>query len=174
LENKLKNSSPEAEAIAYHAGVGIGLSTSLRSTPFRSMHGEIPIPQELLRRNFPYEQVFRSLYDDDDDDANSGNSQSQKPNNSIEESDRQMFFEAIEYMSQTAMEQFQIARSLQSRIQPNFAKPCLLLPIIPSLHYLQKLQGVRYNVFHSLLADPNAQRLKLLFLMSRTWLTGVL
>jgi hypothetical protein len=72
------------------------------------------------------------------------------------------------------MEHFHVARSLQSKAQPKSAKPCILLSIIPSLHNLNKLQGFKYNLFHATLPDPNSQRLKLLFLLSRTWLTGVL
>jgi NADH dehydrogenase [ubiquinone] 1 alpha subcomplex assembly factor 6 len=38
----------EADIVASHAGIGIGLVTALRSTPYRVQHGEVPIPAELL------------------------------------------------------------------------------------------------------------------------------
>lgn len=163
-------SNNEAETIAYHAGVGIGLATVLRSTPFRSNYGEIPIPKDLIGPNFPYEQLIREFYGESNENTTINDIEFRHP----QEAERQLFLDAVAFIAHGAMEHFHIARSLQSKAQPKSAKPCLLLSIIPSLHYLNKLQDVKYNVFHATLVDPNAQRLKLLFLLSRTWLTGVL
>jgi NADH dehydrogenase [ubiquinone] 1 alpha subcomplex assembly factor 6 len=143
----------QADEVASHAGKAIGLITALRSTPFRLQHGEIPIPFELLRPNFPVHLLL-------DEEAQ------------LSEEDAQMLKEAVQHMASMAWEHALIAREMQGQI-PAAAKPCLL-PLVPSLHYLGRLRRADYDLFHSkLLQDPSA-RWKLLLLLGRTWLTGVL
>jgi hypothetical protein len=48
-----------------------------------------------------------------------------------------------------------------------------LLPVIPSIVYLERLEAANYNIFEpTVIHDPT--RLKMLLLLARTWLTGVL
>jgi hypothetical protein len=92
----------------------------------------------------------------------------------LSESDAIIFHDAIKYVAHTAAEHLSIARQHQGKIPSSTAKSGVLLPMIPSIHYLSKLEDAKYNLFDPSLTDPNSKRLKLLWLLSRTWLTNVI
>lgn len=157
----MKVSSEDAYDVAYHAGIGIGLTTSLRSTPFRLQFGEVPLPGELFGPTFPFRNLIQNVYSSNDEKI------------ALSESDAKILKDAVKHVSDVAVEHFTTVRQFQSKI-PRKGKSCILLPAIPSIHYLSKLEEVQYNLFDPKVTDGQSQRLKLLFLLSRTWLTGIL
>ena len=152
-----------ADLVASHAGVGIGLVTALRATPFRIFHGEVTIPADLLPPHILSQDQILSLYDDE------------HQSNFDNESEAARYFqEAAREMALLASGHLAQARELQGQM-PRHARPCLL-PIIPALNFLDQLQRENYQLtkMHKLQQEPSpAERLKLLWLLSRTWLTGV-
>jgi hypothetical protein len=85
------------------------------------------------------------------------------------EEETKMLQEAVFQMVQTASSHLSQAREMQS-VVPKHARPCLL-PVVPALHHLSKLEKAEYNIFDdSLLEQDNLTGLALL---GRTWLTGV-
>ena len=143
----------KADEVASHAGVGIGLATALRATPFRLIHGEVPIPADLLHPGFPYHELVNWTNDE----------------YTLTDSDAKLFDEAVKIVANTAASHLARARKLQGQV-PKPGRPCLL-PVIPALHYLSKLEQVDFQIF-----DPNLNdetRLRLLLLLGRTWLTGI-
>jgi NADH dehydrogenase [ubiquinone] 1 alpha subcomplex assembly factor 6 len=145
----------EADIVASHAGVGIGLVTALRATPFRLVHGEVPIPAELLHPAFPYNELV-NWHDDDF---------------TLIEKDADMLRHAVQHMAEVATGHLAQARELQGRV-PKHARACLL-PVIPALLFLSKLQEVDHNIFDTKLQVSDQTRLRLLLLLGRTWLTGI-
>jgi NADH dehydrogenase [ubiquinone] 1 alpha subcomplex assembly factor 6 len=145
----------EADVVASHAGIGIGLVTALRATPFRLVHGEVPIPAELLHNTFGYNELMN--FEDDEF--------------TLSEKDANMFREAVQIMAEEAAGHLAEARELQGKV-PKHARACLL-PVIPALLFLSKLQEVDHNLFDTKLQVSEQGRLKLLLLLSRTWLTGI-
>jgi NADH dehydrogenase [ubiquinone] 1 alpha subcomplex assembly factor 6 len=142
-----------ADEVASYAGVGIGLTTALRATPFRLMHGEIPIPKDLLRPAFPYQELMKQTEEE----------------YTLIESDAIAFREAVRHMANAASTSLARARDIQGHV-PRHARACLL-PVVPSIHFLSKLEGVDYHLFDPKLNDDT--RLRLMLLMGRTWLTGI-
>lgn len=132
--------------------MGIGLATALRATPFRLLHGEMPLPRDLFRPGFPYHELVRD-----------------KERFTLTDDDAILFRNAVEQVAQAATTELSKARDLQGQV-PKSARVCLL-PVVPSLHYLSKLDAANYNLFDEDLAE--ATRLRLLLLMGRTWLTGI-
>lgn len=159
------------DIITDHAGIGIGLVTALRSTPFRLVFGEVPIPNELFPKSYPYgrlvEEVFKQQQNHGDDDDDDGDTTAL-----LSEQDTKQLQEAVRYVADVAAQHFTYTRTYQSYI-PSNCKSCVLLPMIPSLHYLSNLQDAKYNILDPALMDPHSKRLKLLLLLSRTWLTGI-
>lgn len=152
----------EADIVASHAGVGMGVLTNLRAAPFRVAMGEIPIPVELLPASFPY-SILQDLAEDPETTWPS-------------EADEQDWKEAVQQMTMLASGHLMKAHNLQGQI-PKAGRPCLL-PTIPALQYLTKLEAapVEYDVFHPELRGAGTDRwdrVKVLLLMSRSWLTGV-
>ena len=143
----------QADEVAHHAGVGIGLVTALRSTPFRLIHGEVPIPQNLLRPGFPYSELVRN----------------ESSEFTLSESDASLWNEAIVHMSNEAAARFHKVTTDQ-RLVPRNAKT-ILLPVIPAQHFLSKLEKTNFNVFDQSLHDKT--RLLLLLKLARSWVTGV-
>jgi NADH dehydrogenase [ubiquinone] 1 alpha subcomplex assembly factor 6 len=145
----------EADIVASHAGVGIGLATALRATPFRLVHGEVPIPSELLHPKFAYNELLNFQEDEF----------------TLSEQDAAMFRQAVQHMAEEATGHLAQARELQGKV-PKHARACIL-PVIPALVFLSKLQEVDHNLFDSKLQVSEQARLKLLLLLGRTWLTGI-
>jgi Squalene/phytoene synthase len=157
----MKIRDDQADIVAYHAGVGIGLVTALRSTPFRLSFGEVSIPAELFHSKFPYGQLILDYYH-----------KQNETNITLSESDARIFQEAIQHVAYTSAYHFTQARQFQGNV-PKSGKPSILLPIIPSLHFLNKLENAKYNLFDPTVSDPNSKRLQLLLTLGRTWLTGI-
>jgi phytoene/squalene synthetase len=79
--------------------------------------------------------------------------------------------DAVRFVADQATTHLQQARSLQGSLP----KPgrLALLPVIPAMVYLNRLQAADYNILDPRVGhDPT--RLKLLLLLARTWMTGVL
>jgi NADH dehydrogenase [ubiquinone] 1 alpha subcomplex assembly factor 6 len=140
-----------SDVVAYHAGIGVGLTTTIRGSLIRLAHGECSIPKELLP-DFPYHKF------------NEGN-----PNELLTDGEKQVLSEAVKFMAYEANKHFSTARDLQSDV-PRHARP-VFLPVIPSMHHLSKLEKGGYNIFDPKLME--ADRLTILALLSRTWLTGI-
>jgi NADH dehydrogenase [ubiquinone] 1 alpha subcomplex assembly factor 6 len=139
------------DAVAYHAGIGLGLVTALRGSTVRLARGECSIPKELLPE-FPYHKF-----------------NSNDPKAELTEDKYAILTEAIRHMAYVASSHLSTARDIQRDV-PKHAKPCFL-PVVPALHYLSKLEKSKYDIFDPVLLDPD--RLTILALLSRTWLTGV-
>ena len=138
----------EADEVAYHAGIGIGLTTALRAIPYKLSHGEHPLPVELIPSDFSYDR----LETEDSDEA-------------------ETFRAACQTVASSATEHFVAARNLQGK-----APSSILLTMVPSLHYLSKLEASNYRALDAaaMTAGTGSDRLSLLLLLGRTWLTGVL
>jgi len=138
--------------VAYHAGIGIGLVTSLRSARIRLARGECSIPKELIPSGFSNHKLY-----------------TQDPNIELSSEEKEQIRLAVKEMAMLASSHLLEARDHQSGV-PKHARPCLL-PVVPALQFLSKLEGVNYDIFHDSLLEPN--QLKVLLLLGRTWATGV-
>jgi NADH dehydrogenase [ubiquinone] 1 alpha subcomplex assembly factor 6 len=152
----------EADIVASHAGVGIGVVTNLRAAPFRIAMAEIPIPVELLPASFPYSSLQDYAQDPEAE--------------WLDKQDEEDWKDAVQQMAMLASGHLVKAHSLQSQI-PKAGRPCLL-PMIPASQYLSKLESdpVNYNVFHPHLRGVGVDRwekVKVLLLLGRSWFTGV-
>ena len=141
----------ESDIVAYHAGIGVGLTTALRGALIRLAHGECSIPKELLP-GFPYHKF------------NEGD-----PQDLLTDNEKKILSEAIYFMAYEAKKHLSKARELQTNV-PKHARQSFL-PVIPSIHYLPKLEKADYNIFDPKLME--ADRLTILALLSRSWLTGI-
>ena len=155
-----------ADQCVSQAGIGIGLTTALRAAPYRlATGGEVTIPTELLRRGFPYHQLISTKYLAEGD-SGPGSYQ-------ISEQDSEQWRDAVHHVALTATHHLMQAREYQSSI-PKHAR-ATLLPVVPALQYLANLNTAQYNVFDpTLTAGSRSDRLRLLVMMGRTWMTGVL
>lgn len=152
-----------AEACLSHAGIGIGLTTLLRGLPVRIFHGECSLPQVLFPPQFAWgDWMMQARHDDHDENSNTPR---------LSEADAAIVDEAVKYVAHEATLNLQRVRSLQSQVP----KPLRLsfLPVVPSSVYLERLEKANYNVTDpTVIHDPT--RLKLMLLLARTWMTGVL
>ena len=139
-----------ADEVASYAGIGIGLATLLRATPFRLIHDEIPIPAELLRPNFPIKQLFGGQ------------------ENTLGEADEAEWYAAVEQMATTASAHLTKAQELQAQLPPS-GRP-VLLPMVPALQFLERLQANKYNLMDDQLHQPLP--LQLMLRLGRGWLMG--
>ena len=139
--------------VAYHAGIGLGLVTALRAARFRFARGECTIPKDLIPAEFPYYKF-----------------NVQDPKSDFSEVERDLLKQAVREMATAASSHLMEVRDRQSDV-PQHARPCFL-PLVPALHFLDKLQKVDYDIFDDSLLDPD--RLRVLLLMGRSWITGVL
>jgi NADH dehydrogenase [ubiquinone] 1 alpha subcomplex assembly factor 6 len=138
--------------VAHHAGIGLGLVTALRAANIRLARGECSIPKDVIPDQFPYHKF--NLED---------------PQSELNESEKKMLSEAIHHMAHVAASHLSQARENQGDV-PKIARPCFL-PVIPALHFLSKLEKAKYDMFDPTLSEPD--RLMVLALLSRTWLTGI-
>jgi NADH dehydrogenase [ubiquinone] 1 alpha subcomplex assembly factor 6 len=159
-----------ADATASAAGIGIGLTTSLRATPFRLLHGEVPLAAELFPGRFDYREILRELeegIDDDDDDDNASGDVTYDSESAL------VWQEAARHVAHEAMLHLRHAQEAQRQV-PRGGRACLL-PVVPAVFYLSQLEAARHHVWHPNLLQPDPRsRLSLLVNMGRTWLTGVL
>ena len=153
------------DIVAQHAGIGVGLATTLRGIRMLLIRGECPIPKELLPPHFPYDKLIHtnnSSFADEEDEAND-------KENQLNEEERQILRDAVEKMCILGYSHLSQAQELQSDV-PKHARGCFL-PVIPAMHYLMKLEKANYDIFdNKLLEHDNMTILALLF---RTWVTGV-
>jgi NADH dehydrogenase [ubiquinone] 1 alpha subcomplex assembly factor 6 len=150
-----------ADQVAWYAGIGIGLATALRATPFRLQYGEIPLPASIIAPNFSYDAlVLASL----EQQKSGGGSIA------LSEANAQVWDEAVRHMAHVASNHLIQAQDLQSQV-PRAARGALL-PVVPALYYLSQLKEAKFNLFDPGLNDPT-KRLNLLLMLGRTWLTGV-
>ena len=112
----------------------------------------MPLPRELLRPGFPYHELTRN-----------------KETYTLSEEDSTLLNDAVRHVALTASLELGKARDLQVQV-PKASRVCLL-PVIPSLHFLSKLEAAEYQLFDPKLQDET--RLRLLLLLGRTWLTGI-
>lgn len=151
-----------ADEVAYYAGVGMGLVTAIRSIPYHlHLHENLAVPANVLLTENSRQR---------DDLLLSLRAQEDSPIAPLTEQQRQIWHDAIREMVATASLHLSKAQQLQTQV-PREARAAFL-PIVPSMLYLSQLQE-HYNVFDPALTDPSQRRLKLLLLLSRTWLTGV-
>jgi NADH dehydrogenase [ubiquinone] 1 alpha subcomplex assembly factor 6 len=150
----------QADIVAQHAGIGIGLVTALRGARLRLARGELSIPQELIPSEFPYPKLYSLHHDESNVDW--------------DVHERQILQDAVQQVCVLASWHLSRAQELQSQIPPH-ARSCFL-PVVPALHYLSKLEKARYDIFNDdilLRHQRGADHLTVLYLLSRTWLTGV-
>lgn len=153
-----------ADEVAYHAGVGIGLVTAIRSIPYNlHVHENLPVPSNVLitENSRQRDDLLLSLLAEED-----------SPIAPLTQQQKQIWQDAVQEMVAVASLHLSKAQQLQTQV-PRHARAAFL-PVVPSMLYLSQLQGpAQYNVFDPTLTDPSQRRLKLLLLLSRTWLTGV-
>lgn len=190
------------DMITTSAGVGIGLSNLLRATPYRLLATssvydnptntnavtDIPLPADLFRPEYPYQQIVNTFLKSKDDtrDGSALNMdpemqsklQRHMPNAQLSGEDVEMFYTAIHSIAQIANEQLFYVREAQGQI-PKHGRMCFL-PIIPAMHFLYKLQHAhKYNVFELATVEQSKSstfardRIQLLLQLGRTWLTGI-
>ncbi|KAL7561922.1 hypothetical protein ACA910_022482 [Epithemia clementina (nom. ined.)] len=143
-----------ADEAASYAGVGIGLTTALRGTSFRLVHGEVTVPSNLLGKTFPYNQLIGSVVGD----------------SKLSDEDAKEWKNAVTAMALSASSYLAEARDKQGQI-PKSART-VLLPVVPASLYLSRLEKYNYDVFEPALHEP--QRVQMMMMMARTWLTGIL
>ena len=117
------------------------------------MHGEMTIPSDLLRRTFPYGALKDSVHGEQ--------ALSEEHVKEFERAVKTMALAAASYLSKAREKQGQVAKSARSA----------LLPVIPALHYLSRLEKSGYKVFDPALGELH--RFQLMMMLARTWLTGV-
>lgn len=150
-----------ADVVAQHAGIGLGLVTALRGARFRLCRGEFPIPRDLIAPGFPYHKLY-SLVDHIDE----GRDPSEV---GWADEEKQMLKDAVEQLAALAYSHLDRARDLQSDI-PRHARPCLL-PVVPALHYMSRLEKADYDIFDDALLEQH--HLTVLGSLGLAWLTRV-
>jgi NADH dehydrogenase [ubiquinone] 1 alpha subcomplex assembly factor 6 len=146
----------DADIMAQHAGIGIGLVTALRGARIRLSGGEFAIPQELIPTQFPYHKLY-NLNDD--------------LRVELSDEEHRMLKGAVEEICAVAHAHFSIVQESLKRqdVIPKHARPCFL-PMIPAMHYLSKLEKANFDIFDdSLLVQDH---LTILYKLTRSWLTG--
>jgi hypothetical protein len=152
-----------ADLAAFHAGIGIGLVSAIRIFRERAALGEVMIPQQLLPPD-----MYPAIYLERRANPSSAEGDDVLSDKFVAEYDKSLR-DAVQQLSLIATSHLNAARELQGKV-PKKARACLL-PVIPSIHFLSKLERAKYDVWDPSLLDPS--RLHVLLLMARTWLTGV-
>jgi phytoene/squalene synthetase len=125
---------------------------ALRAANIRWARGESSVPRELLPTDqFPYHQLV------------------DLPNATISDQEKERLKQGVEQMASVASSHLAWARENQGKV-PKHARPCFL-PVVPAIHYLSKLEAARYDTLDETLSQSS--NLRLLLLLSRTWLTGI-
>lgn len=114
------------------------------------IHDEVPIPADLLRPTFPFKQLFGE-------------------ENTLGETEQAEWITAVQQMASTARAHLAEAKELQPQI-PRAAKPAVLLPMVPSLQFLERLEAAQHNLMDAKLHEP--LNLQLMLRLGRSWLSG--
>lgn len=168
--------------VASDIGVSLGILTALRSTGFRAARGECSIPRDLtVKHSVTMDTLWSAL--GASFNPNNNNTTTTRTNATTSSSSQEVLRNATLEMVDMATFHMQRARSKQSLV-PKEARMCLL-PAVCGIHYLNSLKECNYDVLHPSLVggggdggDDNAsrlersRRLRLMFLLGRTWLTG--
>ena len=153
-----------ADEVAHHAGIGCGLVIALRGARMRLARSqEFVVPLELvdMKDLSNPQKLFLQEQPDEQKDSN---------HIRLTENEEKLLRDAIRYMSEVASVELTKAQNLQRQV-PKEARS-VLLPVVPAMHYLSRLQDANYNVFDDNLLEQH--NLKVLALLTRSWLTGVL
>lgn len=142
-----------ADVVASHAGVGIGLTMSLRSTIHRAAFQEMPIPADLFARPIPSTYMMRRM----------------DPEYPVDPENEEIMQNAAQHMAYEASMELSKAREIQSDV-PKAGKASLL-PAIPAMNYLARLNEANFNLRDTKL-NAEQPRLQLLTAMGKSWLTG--
>jgi NADH dehydrogenase [ubiquinone] 1 alpha subcomplex assembly factor 6 len=143
-----------ADEVASNVGVGCGLVTAIRSSPYRAISGEMSIPAELLTtRPIPSDYLLAR----------------QDPEYQSNPENEKMLQEAVQHMAYVASKYLARASDAQLDV-PKQGRPAML-PAVPAIHYLTKLKEVKYDLFDERL-QPEHSRLVLLSMMARSWFTN--
>jgi NADH dehydrogenase [ubiquinone] 1 alpha subcomplex assembly factor 6 len=143
----------DADTVASHAGIGTGLTMSLRSTIHRAAHGEMAIPADLFPRPVPSNYMMRRM----------------DPEYPVDSENEEIMKNAAQHMAYEASQELSKARDLQGDV-PKAGKACLL-PAIPAMNYLSRLNEAKFDLWDTKL-NTEQLRLKMLTAMGKTWLTG--
>ena len=140
---------------------------------------ECSIPHEVIPKQFPYHKLYSYYEGDVDNDPKSSNNgrTGGAPTAKLNDEEQKMLKDAVEQIAALAYSHISMAQKLQNDV-PKHARACLL-PVIPALHYLTKLEKADYDIFDdSVFVDPRQQQkqgnLTLLALLGRSWLTGII
>eukprot|EP00541_Cyclophora_tenuis_P000167 CAMPEP_0116575084 /NCGR_PEP_ID=MMETSP0397-20121206/19756_1 /TAXON_ID=216820 /ORGANISM="Cyclophora tenuis, Strain ECT3854" /LENGTH=313 /DNA_ID=CAMNT_0004103927 /DNA_START=19 /DNA_END=960 /DNA_ORIENTATION=+ len=142
-----------ADEVASNAGIGWGLTTSIRATLHRANNGEMAIPAEILPSTIPTNYLLARL----------------NPEFTPNEANETAIREAIQYMAFQASTYLNRAREIQGKV-PRKGRSCLL-PAVPALHHLSRLQEAQFNIFDEKL-NANQSRLVLLVTLGKSWFVG--
>jgi NADH dehydrogenase [ubiquinone] 1 alpha subcomplex assembly factor 6 len=157
-----------ADVVAQHAGIGLGLVTALRGIRFRLGRGEFPIPKDLIGPNFPYHKL---LYDSNNIAAAGGTHINDDDHHPLTEQEYMILQQAVEHIANLASMHLNRAKDLQRDI-PKHGRSCCLLPMVPAIHYLSRLEKVEYNILDDTLLEQH--HLTILGSLGKVWLTGAL
>lgn len=152
----------DADIVASHLGVGLGLVTALRSTGYRASRNELSIPLDVMERHaVPHQHLL------DPPERNDERKLTEERHEASEEALRN----AVREMAGAAKTYIHQARDMQTNVPK--AGRSALLPAVSALHYLEKLEALEYDVLHPELHAGEKGRLGVTLLLGRAWLTGV-
>ncbi|KAL7545590.1 hypothetical protein ACHAWF_008942 [Thalassiosira exigua] len=155
-----------ADAVASDVGVALGILTALRSTAFRAARGESSIPDDVALRHSASMDALRSALEasargDGTDEQRESASASRE---AVRSASREM----------AAAASVRLARARENEhLVPKEGRTTILLPAACGLRCLDSLKEVDYDVFHPSVVGDGGRRLGLMFLLGRTWLTGI-
>jgi NADH dehydrogenase [ubiquinone] 1 alpha subcomplex assembly factor 6 len=142
-----------ADTVASHAGIGTGLTMSLRSTIHRSAYGEMAIPADLFPRPVPSTYMMRRM----------------DPEFPLDPENEEIMQNAAQHMAYEASQGLSKAREMQADV-PKAGKACLL-PAVPAMNYLSRLNRSKFDLWDPQL-NVEQSRLTVLTTMGKAWLTG--
>lgn len=169
----------KADLVASDIGVGLGILTSLRSTGFRILQNECSIPMDVATRyGVTMDTLHAALAVVEEEEDNKTH---HVDNDQLVVLSQEALRNAVVEMADMAYFHLHRAREHQSNV-PKEGRMALL-PAVCGLQYLNSLKECNYNVLHPTLLGGNSdaslerverkRRLNLMFLLGRTWLTGI-
>jgi NADH dehydrogenase [ubiquinone] 1 alpha subcomplex assembly factor 6 len=157
----------DADMVASHVGIGIGIVTAIRSIiPRIALSGEMAIPRDVCEKHsISQPQYLQNLFQNYDGDT-------VKNNIKVDVNLR----EAIKEMCHVSMSHLSYARGRQYLV-PVEGRLCLL-PAVTALHYLSTLEKLDFNILHpDILTHDGLQGriylLKNMLKLLRTKYTGI-
>ena len=181
----LRYNNNNMEQLVTSAGIGIGLTTLLRATPYRllasssssqSQSVDMPLPSELFRPNYPYANIVPTImkskqhnghhhYQDpsdlipkDLDPVIRQKLQRHIPNDQLTNDERHEFDQAVRTVAQVANEHLTLVVQQLRRQQAvlSHAEKMCWLSILPSRNFLHVLQHrYDYQIFDTLSSSPS-------------------